>query len=319
MRRLLERATLPGRSVLMTCSSHEDRCKGLLSASPLIAFESLLFHYDDENHRREENHKWMLRTLSNESQVCELDFSEQSTVESFRSNMPRMADVLSRNASAPIVVDASVFTKKHLLMLLRWLDDAGAWDRVWVVYCEPEDYDVSEFVPLSFGVASVQETPGFTACANLSRPVHLVLFLGYEGDRASAVFEHVQPMRTTLVVPYPAYKPSWEGRTERFNADLIRLLGDVVVEKVDAIDPDATESALDRILGNRNVRSNEARLVCPLGTKPQAIGIYQYLRKCVDPPAVIYAGALRHNHQFFSHGFGNCWLLKSGDAPTHDD
>ena len=35
-----------------------------------------------------------------------------------------------------------------------------------------------------------------------------VLFLGYEGDRALAVFEHVQAMQTTLVIPHPPYKPS---------------------------------------------------------------------------------------------------------------
>lgn len=273
--------------------------------------EAVLFHYDDANPKREKNHQAMeahLRAASIEPVT--LQFTERDAVKSLHDNMVSLRGILATHTDAAVVLDMSVFTKRHLLMILRWLDDEGYWERLCVVYSEPEDYDVSEYIPLSFGLLSLQQIPGFSACPDLSRPLHLVLFLGYEGDRALAVYEHVQPMQTTLVVPHPPYKPSWVGRTEKFNSDLLAVVGEGLTVKVDSIDPDATRQALVKIFGDESKRGPHAKVVCPLGTKPQTLGIYSYVRKCADPPAVIYASPLRHNHGFFSHGVDKSWILK---------
>ena len=188
----------------------------------------------------------------------------------------------------------------------------GVFAPTCVVYSEPGDYLVSKYIPLSFGLASLQQTPGSCACPDLSRPVHLIMFLGYEGDRALAVYENVQPMKTTLAVPHPPFQPDWAGRTERFNRDLLALVGEQAVLKVDALDPDATSEALIGVLGGAG-RDEYARIICPLGTKPQTLGAYNYIRTCDDPPAVVYAGPMRHNHSFFSQGIGKTWILKTAD------
>jgi hypothetical protein len=117
-------------------------------------------------------------------------------------------------------------------------------------------------------------------------------------------------MQTTLVIPHPPYKPSWAGRTESFNADLLAIIGEGLTEKVDSIDPDGVRQALVKIFGDESKRGQHAKIVCPLGTKPQTLGIYSYVRTCSDPPAIVYASPLRHNHEFFSHGFGSTWVLK---------
>jgi hypothetical protein len=305
---------LPQGCILLTCSSHEERCRGLISKlDRWTPAEAILFHYDDPNPRREENHRIMeaqLRQLG--VTPVSLQFTESNAVKSLRDNMDYLRGVLENVKGAAVVLDISVFTKRHLLMTLRWLDDAKAWERLCVVYSEPEDYDVSRYIPLSFGLSSMQQIPGFSACPDLSRPVHLVLFLGYEGDRALAVYEQIQPMRTTLVVPDPPYKPAWLGRTEKANEDLLAVVGADLTRKVDAVDPDATKLALERILGGGPVRGQYAKVVGPLGTKPQTLGIYAYARECSDPPAIVYASPLRHNHDFFSHGLGKTWLLKIG-------
>lgn len=311
MKQLFSPDVLPSPAILITCSSHERRCRGFLqqlgSWRPVHA---ILFHYDDDNPKREENHRSMESYLHSVSvSHSTLQFTEANAAKSLRDNMQRLREVVAAS-DVPLVVDISVFTKRHLLMMLRWLDDEGFWKRLVVVYTEPEDYDVSECIPLSFGLASLQQIPGFSGCPDLSRPVYLVLFLGYEGDRALAVYEHVQPMRTTLVIPHPPYKPSWVGRTEKFNAELLTLVGQRLTEKVDPIDPDASKAALVALLGDGHKRGDHAKIVCPLGTKPQTLGIYDYIRECADPPAVIYAGPLRHNHEFFSHGVGRTWILK---------
>lgn len=308
---------LPPKAVLLTCSSHEGRCKGFISLmGGWRPTEVVVFHYDDANPRREANHRAMEASLqAAHAEPVTLQFTERNAVKSLHDNMSRLRSILNRNEGAAIVFDISVFTKRHLLMMLRWLDDESYWERLCVVYSEPEDYDVSKYIPLSFGLSTLQQIPGFSACPDLSRPLHLVLFLGYEGDRALAVYEHLQPMQTTLVVPYPPYKPSWAGRTEKFNADLLAIVGERLTEKVDSIDPDEVRQALVKILGDGSKRGQRAKIICPLGTKPQTLGIYGYVRTCADPPAIVYASPLRHNHEFFSHGVGNTWLLKQASYP----
>ena len=303
---------LPSEALLLTCSSHEDRCRGLfLQMENWKPAHAILFHYDDDNPKREVNHKLMEQGLRSRGiTALSLAFNESSAVKSLHDNMRALKNTLLQNPGSPIVLDISVFTKRHLLMLLRWLDDEALWSRLWIVYSEPDDYDVSKYVPLSFGLSSLQQIPGFAACPDLSRPLHLALFLGYEGDRALAVYEHLQPMQTTLAIPHPPYRPSWTGRTERFNADLIGLVGVGTTENVDSIDPENVHAALVRIFGPPGERAACARILCPLGTKPQTLGIYSYVRSCVDAPAIVYASPLRHNHELFSHGVGDTWVLK---------
>ena len=316
MKRPLTAEHLPDGALLVTCASHEDRCKGLLTrAEDWSPGEVILFHYDDESKERDENQRWMeaaFRTTGAPSTV--LPFTEADAVESLRGNMEKLQGAVDRSAGQGVVIDMSVFTKRHLLMMLRWFDDLRLWDHLHVVYSEPGDYLVSDYIPLSFGLASFQQVPGFSACPDLSRPVHLMLFLGYEGDRALAVYEQIQPMRTTLAVPDPPYRTDWVGRTERFNRDLLTLVGEREVRKTDGLDPDAARATLAEVFGGAG-RSGVARIVCPLGTKPQTLGIYDYVRQADDPPAIVYARPLRRNHAFFSTGTGRTWLLKTaGDA-----
>ena len=80
------------------------------------------------------------------------------------------------------------------------------------------------------------------------------------------------------------------------------------MDYADAIDPRSTTAALNRIFGDPRAYSEFSRAVCPVGTKPQAVGAYAYIRECADPPSVIYSQVLRHNLHFYSRGIGNRWL-----------
>lgn len=308
-----ESVQLPEHALLIACSSHEERCEGLSRRKATWEPDSVvLFHYDDENPKREKRHKALMEAFTSKScRPISLPFAECNPVASLQNNMQALDAALMNNRDSAIVLDISVLTKRHLLMILRWLDDRDCWDRLWIIYCEPGDYVVSQYIPLSFGVSSIHQIPGLCGTPDMSRPLHLAIFLGYEGDRALAAYEHIQPIETTLIVPDPPYRPEWKGRTETFNCDLIKLVGKSSIIKVDAINPTSTLDGLRTCLGLENDRSAHCKVVCPLGTKPQTVGIYMYARACSDPPALVYASPLRHNHDFYSHGIGNVWLLKT--------
>lgn len=310
MRELFDQSVLPLNSLFIGCSSHEERCLGIARQ-----FESwqpghaILFHYDDPNPRREANHLILRDLLASRSTLTEVTFTEQHAVRSFREHREALLEALGNHDGRSIVMDVSVFTKRHLLLLLRCLDDFDGWNRLWITYSEPEEYEIEGNMPLSFGVSQVEQVPGFSAAPDPSRPLHVAMLLGYEGDRAFATYDLLQPRRTTLVIPDPPFRASWKGRTESLNRNLLAVVDETALCKSDALDPESTYAVLEGSLGPTDERSEFSRAIAPLGTKPQIFGAYLYLRLCIDPPAVIYSGALRHNHSYYSRGIGNTWLI----------
>lgn len=310
MKAAFSSAHLPGDSVFLACSSHEDRCLGIVQKwRQWRPHEAVVFHYDDPNPRREQNHRVLQETLSTACDVIEIPFTEADAVSSFHAQREKLRKVTDESANRPLVVDISVLTKRHLLMLLRWLDDHDCWNRLWVVYTEPEEYEIEGHLPLSFGISCVEQVPGFSASPDPSRPLHTAMFLGYEGDRAFATYELLQARQTTLIVPHPPFRESWVGRTETLNRDLLALVGDSAVLKADSLDPDSSLAVLRNVFGPVTERAEFSRAISPLGTKPQVFGAYMYLRQAIDPPAVIYTGSLRHNHSYYSRGVGPSWLI----------
>ena len=298
--------------ILVLCSSHEDRCMAFVDRirelSPRVV---VVFHYTDSNPYREINHRQILSRLSEaDMTILEIDWNTASPSYSLSKSIPKLRAAIDFFPAAQIVFDISVFTRRHLLMLCRWFDDGGYWSRLSAVYSEPKEYEAAEYIPLSFGVSRFEQIPGFAACANLGRPVHLMLFLGYEGDRALAVYEYVQPTITTLGIPFPPYRPEWAGKTEFFNRDLIRIVNQECLVNIESLDPGIVAESLRLTLGGVISRSPNSNILSPHGTKPQTFGVYMYVRGCVDPPSVIYASPLRHNHRFYSQGIGPMWVLK---------
>lgn len=312
MKHLFETNSFRLPAVLLCCSSHEDRCLGILSRiTEDKPCSVVLFHHDDPNPRREENHKKMLAKIDDlHIKLWEIPYTKNRPVHSLTQATLTLQEVFKGMPDATIFLDISVLTRRHLLMLCQWFDDMGYWDRLQVVYSEPENYYTSDYIPLSFGLHSFEPIPGLPACPDFSRSIHLMLFLGYEGDRALAAFDYIQPEITTLVIPNPPYRPEWIGRTERFNAEIIKLIGQEHILRVDPINPAEVVEMLEKRFGRSEQRSKRARVIVPLGTKPQALGAYMYARQCVDQPCVIYARPLRHNQTLYSHGTGNVWRIK---------
>lgn len=304
--------TLPPSGVFVACSSHEDRCLGIVQRfggwRPKTA---VIFHYDDPNPRREHHHATIRSILQQHIEIIEVGYTEADGVASYHAQRKTFLDVISDARGESIILDISVFTKRHLLMLLRWLDDQGCWEQLRVLYTEPLEYEIEGHMPLSFGISSVEQVPGFSAAPNPSRPLHLAMFLGYEGDRAFATYELLQARKTTLIIPDPPFRPEWINRTEALNRDLLSVVGTSALRKADGLDPDSSYVALEQCLGAVGDFQEFSRAISPLGTKPQVFGAYMYIRRAVDAPAVIYTGSLRHNHTYYSRGVGPSWLIHS--------
>ncbi len=296
--------------VFIGCASFEDRCLGVLSLmAPDHRFDhSFLCVYDDFSEARRTNVKTMTESLKAHGPLSVLDASEENPSRSIAELLTQVRAIVSRSG-ARVTLDISTFTKRHLLLLLHGLDDAGIWDSLRILYTEPKEYVVDMYVPMSMGIKEVAPIPTFTNLRPSDKPVLLVIMLGYEGDRAMALFQSIEPNETMLLVPKPAYRPEWEGRTEELNNQLVTLLGEDSIAYADSRDPVQVKTALGSILGTRYPTKDWTCLVSPLGTKPQTVGLYCFWRENPDSCAVVYAQPLKHNERYYSMGSGPTWEL----------
>lgn len=307
-----EPALFQAPSVLVCCSSHEDRCMGVLSQiSDDRPIAIALFHHDDPDPQRERKRRDMLDAARRlDVEVVEIPHTKSQPAISMAREVRQLTDLLSEYPDAEVILDISVLTRIHMFMLFQWFDDIGCWDRLRITYCEPQKQFSSEQIPSSFGLHSFQLVPGLAPGTDFSRSIHLMLFLGYEGDLSFASFDHIKPVSTTLVIPKPPYRTEWVGLAERFNVEIIGLVGKGQIVYVDPIDPSAVLNMMTRELGDVGTRSERARVVVPTGTNPQALGAYMYKREAVDQPSIVYARPLRYNAEWYSEGVGRVWTIK---------
>ncbi len=296
--------------VFIGCASFEERCLGGLSLlPPAYRFaHSYLCIYDDFNEARQPNVRAMTEVLQGHGPLSTVEASEENPSRSIAELLSGIR-ALAALSEIRVTLDASTFTKRHLLLLLHALDDAGLWRSLRILYTEPKEYVVDMYLPMSMGIKEVAPIPGFTNVKPPDKPVLLVIMLGYEGDRSMALFQTIEPNETVLLVPKPAYRPEWEGRTEELNGQLVSLLGEDAIEYADSRDPLQVKTALDKVLGNRYSTKDWTCLVSPLGTKPQTVGLYAFWREKPDSCALIYAQPLRHNERYYSKGSGPTWEL----------
>ena len=297
----------------IACSSFEERCLGvpkLLSETSRFR-NAYNFKYDEPSEKRDRNLEKLESLLETKGNVeCILTLKNRP-LPSMKEIFKKLKLALKEKSSAPasVVLDISTFTKCHLLLLLKIIDDLELWGGLRIFYTEPKQYITDLYLPLSIGIQSITPISGFISNSSPNLPLLLLIFLGYEGDRASAIYENLDPEETLLVVPKPAYHDEWEGRTEEMNRALIRTVGEGKITYADSIDPFKVASQLEGLQKEFNTRKWKWVIV-PLGTKPQALGTYFFWRRYPNAFSIVYAQPFKHNQAFFSTGIGRTWLLK---------
>ena len=145
MKQAFHESLLPADATLISCSSHEERCLGIIGACRDWApRKSVVLGYEDHDRRGEKHHAVMLSAFRRNCSAEELPVT---CIEGRVGPTDRFFEILSERRDRPLVVDMSVLSKGHLLRLLRCIDDWGMWGQLWAVYSEPEDYEIAGRAP----------------------------------------------------------------------------------------------------------------------------------------------------------------------------
>jgi hypothetical protein len=182
-----------------------------------------------------------------------------------------------------------------------------------IFYTEPKTYVTNLYLPISFGILPIYTVSGYVTTQSLNRPNLLVIFLGYEGDRAMALVNNFEPNETVLIIPDPPYHPEWKGQTEKMNKNLIEIIGSDRVETIHSLNPYSIVKKLETLFcqGCKYDLDKYHCCIFPLGTKPQALGLYLFWRQYHGKFSIVYAPPNKRNESFYPKGIGRTWQLIS--------
>jgi hypothetical protein len=299
------------------CASFEPRCKGAtqkLAASYRTQF-SIIFWYKEPN-RTELRKKYMGEIKQELERVSKsliiIESSRNKPVEGIRKLQEEISEVGLSLCNKRVTLDISTFTKQYALVLLKLLNESKSGNCIRVLYTEPEEYGPHRGGRLTEGLEKIVSVPFFGGYYNIEMKKLLVLFLGYEGERALAIWEEYAPDRTIAFIGKPGYRKGWEKVSEELNH---RLLEMPVIEKrtVSTLSPTDVIANLEKIY---EIYKDWNIYISPLGSKIQALGIYLFAKQHPEIQ-IVYAIPLEYPEEDYSGGIGPTRFFYL-DSPTSD-
>lgn len=301
--------------VLILAASWESRCLGVSRILGNFSCKKILLAiYDGDSAQRETNIGELEKNLSGVGELKKLAALHSDPL----SNVIEMVAAirtLGLNHPPRVCIDVSTFTRKHLMQLLLGLDSEGYLTSCRFFHTEPHDYDTNDNGSMVEGVSNVQAIEAFAGWNAASKDSVLTIFLGYEGNRALALWELIEPNQTLVVIPDPPYRPEWKGRTEDQNRYLLSSIPRSNIHYSSATEVDDTERLLENILKSGSFSLPKYKYqIAPLGTKAQTIGLYKFWRSNRNFCTIMYASATRYKHERANPLIGKTWSLGTTES-----
>lgn len=206
-----------------------------------------------------------------------------------------------------VVLDATCFTKLHLLLLLRFLGDWLGVEAIRICYTKPLVYATAFGKQLSYGIRKTVYLP-YRGTGRADAGTGLIAFLGHEPRRLERIVQDLEPDLCIFLLGEPGFTSDMVEYSKGANLSLIRRAEydrhyrqavapaddiercvDVLVEQVHALHDDGCSDVY----------------LAPLGTKLQALAV-DVLRRRNDAGrlSLAYAVPDRYERRSYSQGFG---------------
>lgn len=223
---------------------------------------------------------------------------------------------IGASAHQKVCIDITGFMRPHILSVVHYLSDR-ALDRFYMMYTEPEQYIKKEHTSFSGGdVSAVRQVRGYEGVHDdeTGRDV-LVVGMGYDDGLVSRVAADKEGARIVRFMSLPSLS------ADMYQESVLRLDRTGVACSADsdewlcfapANDPFAVASELSEVVQRLKARGSLTNLyLCPLATKPQALGFALfYLSELKGSAAsVIFPFAGTYERET-SAGRGKTWLYE---------
>jgi hypothetical protein len=264
--------------LFICCASFEERC---LSSTAKMGMDFLtkfavVFVVEEPLYKKQVEHNMFRLQTELRKKTTEGIFIISCQRESPLEGIHQLEDVLRQcklktNRGTFTTVDISGFTKIYLLELLHYLvlEKSLGIPRLL--------HTTQRYLPtrLTRGIQQITTIPNFFGSPSLEKETALVLFLGFEPERALAVWKQFNPARTmALITNPPRYgNPDYLKYAQQNNAELLAKPS-VEVRDMAADNPYAVKTVLEAI--HQETKDSFNMTIGPFGTKPQVVGVFLF-------------------------------------------
>lgn len=313
------RSQMANNGMYLVASSFEPRSVRATSLVSEAAFRhAILFSYEDTldtvmgRHHSAQIKKCLQEKLIESVNVLPCNFSDPFSV-------VRVFDMLMHQKKslgdvASVTIDATCFTKVHLLLLLQYLQNRLHIDEVRICYTEPLSYATAFGRQLSYGIDRTVYLP-YQPIEHRSNRVGLIAFLGHERLRLERIVQELEPDFSVVILGDPGYARHMQDYSLLVNRTLIyRTNYDYQYRLAKAPANDLMTSA--EILKEQAERLQsdgcDTLYLAALGTKIQALG-FDLLRRSELRIRMLLAYSIpkRYERNLYSQGIGPTYIVES--------
>ena len=207
-----------------------------------------------------------------------------------------------------VTVDATCFTKVHLLLLLRYLHTECKSTTIRICYTEPLAYASAFGRQLSYGVKRTVYLP-YKLRSHRTSKVGLIAFVGHERLRLERIIQELEPELSVVIVGEPGFAKNIELESRRVNESLLHRAtydNQYRVTTAPAANLQGVYSVLKRELTGILAQNCETVYLAALGTKVQSLG-FEMLRRSEFPIRMLLAYSIPNSYErnMYSQGSGD--------------
>ncbi len=289
---------------IFICSgSFEDRCKIIPTAIGLDDFKKCMIVENDNIVQVRENSKFLSAHFKDNAIHAKTNTTDPIVTADILNTT--LTSLLREKTKSNVVVDITTFTHECLLILLRILnihnDKIG---KLHLLYSSALDYSVGQTIEnkwLSRGVANVRTILGYPGSFSPTSKTHLILFVGYEHQRASKLIELIEPNIISLGYGKPGTATNEKHEeVSQYSHDVVARLA-LKYSHVQSF-PFACndhKSAEEAINGQFSKFPEYNTIVAPMNTKLSTVGTYM-AAIANEKIQLCYSPAVQYNFDNYS-------------------
>ncbi len=290
--------------LLITCASFEDRCLCASLVLPAQQIRStIIFFIEEFSSSSSENRSKLLSHFKDKAQEISLPHNDP------RRTADEIIDVITQSLSdhENILVDISTFTRESLLILIKALEEnKQPHQKFQLVYTGATEYDSTN---LSYNPIELRSVMGYIGEMKPAIPLHLVIMLGFEYERAQQAIDSYEPDYISIGYGSQAESISLDSHklNIEFKKKLISIYTGSVINKFEhsLINPFDVEEKLAEIIDQK---PNYNTVIVPLNNKISTVGAALLAIKRPEIQ-ICYTQMDKYNIENYSTASDQCYLI----------
>lgn len=304
----------PGDGVYMVAGSFDPLSVRATSLLPSGEFQTaVIFNYEDSsNSAMGRHHVALMRKDMKQKRIANIHVIDCHFNDPFAITHALKTLVAGGTVQFPVTsvtIDATCFSKLHLLLLLQYIEDECGTLEIKVLYTEGQQYFTPPEGRPIYGTLRTVYLP-YRPFIHRSMGAGLVAFLGYDRFRLELIVHELEPSRLVAILGNPSYSNNMRDYSRHINQTLIHRSSYDQRYRV-------IEAPTDDVLKSRDILLGEISRLCDdgcdtiylaaLGTKVQALGIH-LLRRSEPKVRLLLAHSIPQYRNLYSHGIGSTYL-----------